>query len=216
MPETVVKKGNAEIYNFRHDFPAGEIKGDLTLETVVYIKRAAEIVDEMEKHLINEAGVTVGNIDIVSLNFENAYMDFPIKDIKDKVNELTDKMMLASENLMFEQAKEYRDLISHIQYVTSKQHVQFNDGIDRDILGYYTDKGYLSIQLFFMRNGKLLSRDFNLMPIYDDEADEVIRFITEFYSQNTAPKELLIPSTIDKELLEGILDCKIILYQKNC
>ena len=84
MPETVVRNGNADIYNFRHDFPAGEIKGDLTLETVVYIKQAAEIVEETEKHLINEAGVTVGDIDIVSLNFENVYMDFPIKDIKDK------------------------------------------------------------------------------------------------------------------------------------
>lgn len=84
MPETVVRNGNAYIYNFRHDFPAGEIKGDLTLETVVYIKQAAEIVEETEKHLINEAGVTVGDIDIVSLNFENVYMDFPIKDINDK------------------------------------------------------------------------------------------------------------------------------------
>ena len=84
MPETVVRNGNADIYNFKYDFPLGEIKGDLTLETVIYIKRAAEKVKETEKHLINEAGVTVGNIDVVSLNFENAYMDFPIKDIKDK------------------------------------------------------------------------------------------------------------------------------------
>ena len=94
-------------------------------------------------------------------------------DIKDKVNELTKKMQHASEELNFEQAKEYRDLISHIQYVTAKQHVQFNDNTDRDILGYYVDRGYLSIQLFFMRNGKLLSRDLNLVPIGEDVQDDL-------------------------------------------
>lgn len=83
MPETVVRNGNSEIYNFRFDFPTGEIKGDLTLDTVIYIKSAAANVLEEEKHLINEAGVTVGNIDTIALNFENAYMDFPIKDINE-------------------------------------------------------------------------------------------------------------------------------------
>ena len=136
-------------------------------------------------------------------------------DIKDKVNELTDKMMQASENLMFEQAKEYRDLISHIQYVTSKQHVQFNDGVDRDILGYYTDKGYLSIQLFFMRNGKLLSRDLNLVPSNENTQDDLEQFIVTFYANNTLPKELLIPEDLDDTLLKEILDCKIIKPQKG-
>lgn len=136
-------------------------------------------------------------------------------DTKEIISELTSKMQKASDLLNFEQALEYRNLINHINHVTSKQHVQFEDQVDRDILGYYVDKGYLSIQLFFMRQGKLLSRDFNLMPIYDDEEDEVVRFITEFYSQNTFPKELLIPSTIDIKLLEGILECKIICPEKG-
>ena len=102
-------------------------------------------------------------------------------DIKDKVNELNDKMLQASEQLNYEQAKEYRDLISHIQYVTAKQHVQFNDHVDRDILGYYVDKGYLSIQLFFMRNGKLLSRDLNLVPISENVQEDLQQFIVSFY-----------------------------------
>ena len=87
---------------------------------------------------------------------ENIYVDIKKSitkllngDIKEKVNELTEKMMKASEELNFEQAKEYRDLISHIRYVTAKQHVQFNDQIDRDILGYYVDHGYLSYPVIF-------------------------------------------------------------------
>ena len=119
-------------------------------------------------------------------------------------------MQQASEELNFEQAKEYRDLISHIQYVTAKQHVQFNDQVDRDILGYYVDHGYLSIQLFFMRNGKLLSRDLNLVPISDNVQDDLQQFIVTFYQSNTLPRELLLPVDVDETLLNEILECKII------
>ena len=136
-------------------------------------------------------------------------------DIKDKVNELTEKMNKASEELNFEQAKEYRDLISHIRYVTAKQHVQFNDHVDRDILGYYVDHGYLSIQLFFMRNGKLLSRDLNLVPISENVQDDLQQFIVSFYQSNTLPKEILLPQDVDDELLKEILDCKILKPQKG-
>ena len=136
-------------------------------------------------------------------------------DIKEKVQELTEKMMKASDELKFEQAKEYRDLISHLQYVTAKQHVQFNDNIDRDILGYYVDKGYLSIQLFFMRNGKLLSRDLNLVPVGQDVQDDLQQFVVTFYQNNTLPKELLIPQDVDDELLSEILDCHILKPQRG-
>jgi len=136
-------------------------------------------------------------------------------DTKEVISELTEKMNQASDALNFEQAKECRDLIRYIEHVTSKQHVQFSDGVDRDILGYYVDNGYLSIQLFFMRQGKLLSRDFNLMPIYDEEADEIIRFIIDFYRSNTYPKELLVPDGVDTTLLEGVLECKVIHPEKG-
>lgn len=136
-------------------------------------------------------------------------------DVKDVIDDLQCKMAAASEALNFEQAKEYRDLIRYIEHVTSKQHVQFADQVDRDILGFYVDKGYLSIQIFFMRQGKLLSRDFNLMPLYDEEADEVIRFVVDFYRANTYPKELLVPSGIDVELLESVLECKVVHPEKG-
>lgn len=136
-------------------------------------------------------------------------------DIQAKVKELEEKMMTASHELNFEQAKEYRDLITHIQYVTAKQHVQFNDHTDRDILGYYVDHGYLSLQLFFMRNGKLLSRDINLVPIGENVEDDIQQFIVTFYSKNTLPKELLLPQSIDDTILKEIIDCKILKPQRG-
>lgn len=135
-------------------------------------------------------------------------------DTKEIIEDLQKKMMQASEELNFEQAKEYRDLIAHIQQVTSKQHVQFADQIDRDIIGFYQDKGYLSLQLFFMRNGKLLARDLNLIPA-DDIQEQIIQFVVSFYQENTYPKELLVPQTLDTSLLEEILECKIMKPQKG-
>lgn len=136
-------------------------------------------------------------------------------DTKQILKELQEKMYTASELQNYELAKECRDLIAHIQHVTSKQHVQFNDLVDRDIVGYYHDKGYLCLQLFFMRNGKLLARDLNLVPLQDDFQDQIITFLVQFYQENTEPKELLVPKELDVTLLEEIISCKIIKPQKG-
>lgn len=136
-------------------------------------------------------------------------------DTKDILDTLEKQMQEASEALNFERAKECRDLMRYIGHVTSKQHVQFQDQMDRDILGYQVDNGYLSIQLFFMRQGKLLSRSLEIVPIYDEEEDEIVRFILDYYSKNTLPKELLLPTTIDVSVLREVLDCKIVQPEKG-
>lgn len=134
---------------------------------------------------------------------------------KSKIDELTEKMMTASENLQFELAKEYRDLIRSIEYVTAKQNVQFGDYKDRDILGYYIDKGYISIQLFFMREGKLLYHDFNLEPVEEDFEEDLIRFLVTYYQTHPEPYELLIPQDVDLELLSEILSCHVLQPQRG-
>ena len=145
----------------------------------------------------------------------NQIMKFIQGDTKDILQQLETKMWKASEQNQFELAKEYRDLIQHIQYVTSKQHVQFNDHVDRDIIGYYQDKGYVSVQLFFMRNGKLLARDLNLVPALDDIQEQIVQFLVRFYQDNTYPKELLVPIDLNTELLESIVACKIVKPKKG-
>lgn len=134
---------------------------------------------------------------------------------KSKIDELTEKMMTASENLQFELAKEYRDLIRSIEYVTAKQNVQFGDYKDRDILGYFIDKGYISIQLFFMREGKLLYHDFNLEPVEEDFEEDLIRFLVTYYQTHPEPDELLIPQDVDLELLTEILPCHVLQPQRG-
>ncbi|WP_423901387.1 excinuclease ABC subunit UvrC [Eggerthia catenaformis] len=136
-------------------------------------------------------------------------------DVKDKIEELTDKMTEASNALNYELAKEYRDLIQSIKYVTSKQTIDLKDRIDRDIFGYYIDKGYLSVQLFFMRDGHLLSHEFNLVPVSDDYQEDLIQFLVFYYQDNALPKELLIPKDVDDHLLREVINIKILKPQKG-
>jgi len=84
LPQSEADNNGKLIYNFLHEFEPGSIKGDLQLETVLYLKKSAEEVSEKEQNLVNIAGVTVGMIDEVSLDFDSLYMDFPIRDVKEK------------------------------------------------------------------------------------------------------------------------------------
>lgn len=134
---------------------------------------------------------------------------------KEKIDELTSKMEEASAALNFEQALEYRDLIQSIQYVTGKQSIDSNNKENRDILGYYIDKGYISLQLFFMRSGKLLSHEFNLVPVSDDYQEDLVTFLVSYYQENTPPKELLVPNDLDIELISQIIETNILQPQRG-
>lgn len=83
MPETIKEFGNKRVYNFKYIFPAGQIKGDIYLETIIYIKKSAVEIEEDEKYLMNEAGVSLGTIDEINLNFENNHIEFPIVEVKE-------------------------------------------------------------------------------------------------------------------------------------
>ncbi len=156
-------------------------------------------------------GPCINEVDISQYDsIVQSIVKFMKGDVKDIIEQLEMKMNIASENLQFEQAKEYRDLIRHIRHVISKQHVQFNDQVDRDIIGYHVDKGYLSMQIFFMRNGKLLARDINLVPIFGELEEELASYIVHFYQKNTLPKEILIPKMEGLQLIEEVLGCKVV------
>ncbi|MET3682582.1 excinuclease ABC subunit C [Alkalibacillus flavidus] len=130
------------------------------------------------------------------------------KDIK---NDIKEKMQAASESLDFEKAKEYRDLIEHIEAVMEKQTMDLTDLTDRDIFGYSFDKGWMCVQVFFVRNGKLIERDVSVFPIYNEPSEAFISFIASFYthSNHIKPKEVNVPIGIDYELIQDYLDVKV-------
>ena len=131
-------------------------------------------------------------------------------DVKDIVDNLRKEMEAASENLNFETAQEKLELMQAISHVTAKQQIDFKDRKDRDIFGYYVDKGYISIQGFFVRGGKLLERTLSITPLYENEEDAFISFVLQYYNSNPLPQEILIPKEYDITHLEEILDTKIL------
>lgn len=121
-------------------------------------------------------------------------------------------MLAASEEMAFERAAEYRDLISGIATMRTKQRVMSKDLQDRDIFGYYVDKGWMCVQVFFVRQGKLIQRDVNLFPYYNDAEEDFLTYMGQFYQdkQHFIPKEVFIPEAIDEELVAAIVPTKII------
>lgn len=127
------------------------------------------------------------------------------------------KMMEAAENLEFERAKEFRDQITHIETVMQKQKMVSGDLSNRDVFGYAVEKGWMCVQVFFVRQGKLIERDVSIFPIYRDSEEEFLTFVGRFYDipEHIKPKEIFIPSQIDKTLLEKYLDVNVIIPKRG-
>ena len=130
-------------------------------------------------------------------------------DTKDVVDSLNEKMLKASENLQFEKAKEIHDTILAIDHVVEKQTIDFKDQGNRDVFGYYVDKGYISFQGFFIRQGKLLERNMSIVPLYEDEMDAFTSFIMQYYENNVVPKEILVPEGTSVDVLKESLETNV-------
>jgi len=131
-------------------------------------------------------------------------------DYKDLKQELKENMEQAAENLEFERAKEYRDQLKDIEAIMSKQIISLNDQVDRDIFGFYIDKGWMCIQIFFMRQGNLIERDVSIMPYYGTAEEDFMSYVTQFYFEHPVlPKEILLPDNIETELIEEWLQIKV-------
>lgn len=131
--------------------------------------------------------------------------------------DLVKRMEAAAENLEFERAKEYRDLIFHIEATVEKQKMTLNDFIDRDVFGYAEVEGRVCVQVFFIRQGKVIEREVSIFDGIDDVEEAVLTFIGRFYQSNNTlkPKEIFIPSTLDQELLSQLLDVKVMVPKQG-
>lgn len=135
-------------------------------------------------------------------------------EIQDRLQE---KMASAAAHMEFEKAAEFRDQIKAIETVMTRQKMTNVDLIDRDVFGYAVDKGWMCVQVFFVRQGKLIERDVSIFPFYDDASEAFLTFIGQFYQENEhfVPKEVLIPDDIDKESVEALLATKILQPQRG-
>ena len=131
--------------------------------------------------------------------------------------ELEQKMETASENLEFERAAEIRDQIHYVEMTVEKQKIISNDNTPLDLFAFYINKGWLSLQIFSIRQARLMKREKRLFPCIDTPEAELESFILQFYNQKNRilPKEILVPSGMDKETLSEILGIPVKTPQRG-
>ena len=152
-----------------------------------------EKIEEMEKDIVS---FLKGNNEIVT-------------------EKLKSEIKKESETLHFEKALELKNLLDDINVILVKQKIEVNDNIDRDIFGYYSDGNYLSVFVFFVRGSKIAGHHHQIIPLIDDEGEELTRYIAKFYDKALIPKEVLVPSITDDELLSDYFKVKVKIPEKG-
>lgn len=133
--------------------------------------------------------------------------------IREKINK---EMMMASEAMNYEKALELKTMLEDIDITLRRQKIDLNNNYNFDLVNYYVDKNYLSIQVFFIRNGLLVGRNKDIISSDLDICEQVVEYIIKFYEKHTVlPHELLVPEEIDESLLEEYLKVKVTSPKKG-
>ncbi|MBQ1321741.1 MAG: excinuclease ABC subunit UvrC [Solobacterium sp.] len=136
-------------------------------------------------------------------------------DTKEITADLEAKMYAASENLEFEKAAEYHQMIESISRVIDKQMIESSARGSRDVFAWYVNRGYMAITGFLVRNGLVLNKEFRLRPLYGDAAEEFESFLLQYYEDHPHPAELVLPQETDISSLQEVLDMHIFQPQKG-
>ena len=153
-----------------------------------------EVIEQMKKEIIH---------------FLNGDHSFITKKIEEE-------MYKQSENMNYEKALELKEMLNYIKVVLTRQKVEIKEDINTDVFGFYVDKGYLSVQVFFIRGGKIVEKHSKIIPLIDDTESELNRYIQAFYDKGILlPKEIIVPSIVDDKLLFEYLNVKIVKPQKG-
>ena len=132
--------------------------------------------------------------------------------IKEKIME---RIQYHSDQMNYEIALELKNELDYMSVVLAKQKVELTDLVDRDIINYYVANGYVSINIFFVRHGKLLGNKSEIFPIMDEYIDEIEYFIGLYYTKNEIPKEIIINEELDAEVLSEAVGAKFVTVQKG-
>lgn len=162
-------------------------------------------------HINQCLGYCTNNVDDKLVNdMKNDIIKFLNGDHSLITKKITEEMYLESSKMHYEKALELKELLDYIDIVLTKQQVEMGDNTDRDIFGFYSEKGYLSIQVFFVRGSKLIGKHSKILPLVDDEINSMISYISTFYEKDIIiPKEILVPIELDTNILSNYLNVKV-------
>ncbi len=133
------------------------------------------------------------------------------------VNKINQKIQINSDALNYEVCKELMEELNYVNTIFASQNiVEMSDMVNRDIINYYFENDYLSIVIFFIRGGKLVGNHYKIINMISDIKESLEYYIVDFYSKkNIAPREIIVPKELDKELLSEVLGSRVISIQKG-
>lgn len=150
------------------------------------------------------------------VNMRNEIISFFNGNSEVIISKIKEKMEQCSSKLQFERAIEYKEMLNYINITLEKQKVELDDNYDRDIIGFYEKDNYLSINILFIRGGKLLDKKSNLFPMIGDLKEEVNNYVSNFYDKHqTKVKEVLVSDIIDIDVLNQTFDLNFVFPQKG-
>ena len=150
-----------------------------------------------------------------ALKMKEEIIKFLKGDYKNILNKIKSEMEHYSENLEFEKALEMKNLMDYINITLSNQKVEINELYDIDCFGYYFDDLYITIEVFFIRNAKIVESYYKTIPLIDDPIDTFEEFVANFYHNKLLPKEILIPDIGDTSLLKEFLNVNVRIPKKG-
>lgn len=148
-------------------------------------------------------------------NMEKEILQFLNGNDKILTDKIKEKMENYSSNLNFEMALELKKDLDYINVILDKQKVELQDLINRDIIGYFFDKGYLSLQIFFLRNGKLVGGHTEIFPVMEEPIEDLETTLLHFYTRHEIPKEILLSKEFNLPVLSEILKTKCLTPAKG-
>lgn len=149
------------------------------------------------------------------VSMEKEILDFLKGNDKILIDKIMEKINNFSENLNFEASLELKKELEYIKIILDKQKVELHDYINRDAIGFYFDEGIISVQILFIRNGKIVGSNNDKFYLMSDVYDEVNSYILNFYTRHEIPKEILLDYGLNIDIVSNILNTKALIPQKG-
>ena len=171
----------------------------------LFINFGNNYFDDISRRLIKKE-IEQNKLDTMTneiISFLNGNSDI----IKDK---LTKQMEKASLDMNYERALEIRDMLNDIDITLKKQQMSLNAKYNFDVFNFYRHNNYLSIEVFYIREGLMFGRHDTILNVVEDSDEALTEYIIKFYEKNNIlPKEIIVPNIIDKDLLSEFLNIKV-------
>ena len=154
--------------------------------------------------------------DIDTNNMKNEILSILNGNDKLLIDKINEKIEINSQNLNFEVCKTLLEELKYIELLFNNQHVEVSYNIDSDIFNFYFKNSYMCISCMFIRGGKLLGINNKIIPVMGEIKDTVEYYIASFYRKhNIVPKEVIVPSVVDTNIISEVLDTKVITVKKG-